>query len=676
MKSKESYLMKLFSKAVAVNGAKLAPRGLLLALALALMRHDATAAQDPVSLGSASTYGVLAGSTVTSTGATKITGDLGLSPGTAVTGAPTVTGTVHAGDAAAAKAQTDLTAAYIDAAGRAAGAVTVSGNIGGQTLGPGIYRSASSLEVSSGDLTLAGDANAVWIFQMGSTLVTTVGRRVLLSGGAQAANVFWQVGSSATIGAGSEFKGTIMAAQSITMVTGAILEGRALARAAAVTLDANTVTVPRAANPAGTVAAWGDNSHGQTSVPAGLRGVTAIAAGHHHTLALKRDGTVAVWGDNTLGQTTLPDGLADVTAIAAGDSHSLALKRDGTIVAWGDNSFGQTTIPAGLTGVTAISGGDHHTVVLKSNGTLVAWGDNTYGQTTIPDGLTGVIAIAAGGGHTVALKNNSTVVAWGADGFFHQATVPAGLSGVTAIAAGGSHTVALKSNGKVVAWGNGIFLQNIVPAGLSGVTAIAAGGFHTVALKSDGTVVAWGWDETGQATVSDSLGGVTAIAAGYYSTVALISPIISKEPLAQTFPSGGGITLSVNALGSALTYQWQFNGANIPGATGSTLDLQTLSAANAGTYRVVVTSAAGGAATSQGALLKLLVFGDLKFYAGITLEGTVGQQFRVDYADAVNVGKTNWLTLSTIILPSSPYLVIDPNSPDHSKRFYRATPLP
>src|SRR5207237_661051 len=115
--------------------------------------------------------------------------------------------------------------------------------LGGQTLTPGLYNSTTSLEISSGDLTLdaQGDANAVFIFQMGSTLTTTIGRQVILSGGAQAANVFWQVGSSATLGTGSVFKGNILALASITVTTGAAVEGRLLARTAAVTLDSNVV---------------------------------------------------------------------------------------------------------------------------------------------------------------------------------------------------------------------------------------------------------------------------------------------------------------------------------------------------------------------------------------------------------------------------------------------------
>ena len=214
-----------------------------LAVALIFLHHTATAAQAPVALGTAASFHVLAGTTVTSTGATVVNGDLGVSPGTAVTGFPPgiVSGTIHTADAVAAQAQLDLTAAYNDAAGRTVGVITVAGNLGGQTLAPGLYSSASSLEISSGDLRLdaQGDPNAVWIFQTGSTLVTSTSRQVLLINGALAANVFWQVGSSATIGVSSVFKGTILAYQSITLSTGAALDGRALARNGAVTLDAN-----------------------------------------------------------------------------------------------------------------------------------------------------------------------------------------------------------------------------------------------------------------------------------------------------------------------------------------------------------------------------------------------------------------------------------------------------
>jgi ABC-type Fe2+-enterobactin transport system substrate-binding protein len=122
----------------------------------------------------------------------------------------------------------------------------VAGNLGGQTLTPGLYKSTSSLSISSGDLTLdaQGDGAAVFIFQMASTLTTTAGRQVTLANGARSANVYWQVGTSATLGTTSAFQGTILADQAITLNNGATLNGRALARIAAVALDSNTIVRP------------------------------------------------------------------------------------------------------------------------------------------------------------------------------------------------------------------------------------------------------------------------------------------------------------------------------------------------------------------------------------------------------------------------------------------------
>lgn len=201
-----------------------------------------------VNLGMGAGFAILAGTTVTNTGPTAVNGDLGLSPGTSVTGFPpgTVSGTQHITDSAAAQAQLDLTVAYNDAAGRTSGVITVAGNIGGQTLLSGLYKSNSTLAISSGELTLdaQGNSNAVFIFQVASALTVTSGRQVILTGGARAANVFWQIGSSATLGTTSSFKGSILALTSITAMTGAIIEGRLLARNGAVTLDTNVVTIP------------------------------------------------------------------------------------------------------------------------------------------------------------------------------------------------------------------------------------------------------------------------------------------------------------------------------------------------------------------------------------------------------------------------------------------------
>jgi hypothetical protein len=172
---------------------------------------------------------------------------LGLSPGSSVTGFPPgiVAGTQHITDVQAAQAQLDLTAAYLDLAGRPPGTV-VAGNIGGMTLTPGVYTAAAALAVSSGDLTLnaGGNPDAVFIFQIGSSLTLTPGRKVLLAGGAQSRNIFWQVGSSATLDTTVVFNGSILALTSISTNAGTVVNGRLLARNGAVTLDDTTILCP------------------------------------------------------------------------------------------------------------------------------------------------------------------------------------------------------------------------------------------------------------------------------------------------------------------------------------------------------------------------------------------------------------------------------------------------
>jgi len=210
---------------------------------------SATACQATVPLGTACSFGILGATpAVTNIGNTVVTGDVGIWPAASITGFPpgTLTGTEHLGDAVAMTAQGDLTTAYNFAAAAAGGAI-LPADIGGETLAPGVYKTTSaqpSLGIT-GNLTLSGNANGVWIFQIVSTLTTAAGNsQVILSGGALSENVFWQVGSSATLGTNTTFAGTIMAQASITLTTGATLNGRALARTGAVTLDDNPVNVP------------------------------------------------------------------------------------------------------------------------------------------------------------------------------------------------------------------------------------------------------------------------------------------------------------------------------------------------------------------------------------------------------------------------------------------------
>ena len=197
-------------------------------------------------LGTAKSYAVLGGSTVTNTNATTLTGDLGVSPGLAITGFPPgiVLGTTHAGDAASLQAQTDVTAAYGTLAGEACGVDLTGKDLGGLTLTPGVYCFSSSAQLT-GDLVLdaGGKADAVFVFKTVSTFTTASNASVHVINGGGECGVFWQVGSSATLGTGTTFAGSILALTSITLTTGATVSGRLLARNGAVTLDHNTVSI-------------------------------------------------------------------------------------------------------------------------------------------------------------------------------------------------------------------------------------------------------------------------------------------------------------------------------------------------------------------------------------------------------------------------------------------------
>jgi len=199
-----------------------------------------------VDLGGAGDFAILAGSAITSTGATNITGDIGLSPGSSIGGFPPgiLVGSTEINTNLATQGKLDLTAAYNDAAGRTStDIVTLSGNIGGLTLTPGLYKTTSSLAISSDDLTFdaEGRSSSVFIIQIASSFTTTSGRKVFLKGGALASNIYWQIGSSATFGTTSVMKGTILAMQSITFNTGATLDGKALARTGGIVLAGNTI---------------------------------------------------------------------------------------------------------------------------------------------------------------------------------------------------------------------------------------------------------------------------------------------------------------------------------------------------------------------------------------------------------------------------------------------------
>ncbi len=251
----------------------------LLAGAIAVVLPGAAASpQSQVELGTADAFAVLGGQSVTNTGASVINGDLGVSPGSSVTGfGPAdpgiVNGTIHKTDAQAGQAQADLTTAYNDAAGRASDADLTGQDLGGLTKTEGVYSFDSSAQLT-GTFTLdaQGNADAVFIIQIGTTLTTATDSVVSLINQADPCHVFWQVGSSATLGTTTRFVGNVMALTSITAVTGTTVNGSLLARNGSVTLDTNTITASPCAVPTTTTTPGGGGT--TTSTTAGGGGTT------------------------------------------------------------------------------------------------------------------------------------------------------------------------------------------------------------------------------------------------------------------------------------------------------------------------------------------------------------------------------------------------------------------
>jgi hypothetical protein len=278
--------------------------------------NPAAAQQAPVGLGTAASFAVLAGTTVTNTGPSVISGDVGVSPGTAVVGFPpgiVNNGTIHAADAVAAQAQADVTTAYNDAAGRST-TTTVTADLAGQTLVSGVYTGATLGLTGTVTLDAQGDPNAVFIFQAASTLITASSSVVALTNGADACNVYWQVGSSATLGTTSTFVGTVLALTSITATTSATINGRLLARNGAVTLDSNVITN----------SACGTSTSTTTTTQA----PTTTAAAVPSTTAAAVPSTTVAAGLPRTGRSTLPLLLLASGLVLVGGIFMAARRRD------------------------------------------------------------------------------------------------------------------------------------------------------------------------------------------------------------------------------------------------------------------------------------------------------------------------------------------------------------
>lgn len=393
---------------------------------VALAEIHLSAAESPIVLGQAADFAVLAGAGITNTGPTTIIGDVGSLPTATMTGfgSVTLTGVNHGGDAITLSGKSDLLTAFNDAAARLPTIIYAPiADLGGLTLAPGVHTDASSFGIT-GILTLdaMGNPNAVWVFQAGSTLTTAVGSSINLINGAQAGNVFWQVGSSATLGVNSAFIGTIMANTDITLNTGATLDGRALALNGAVTLDNNSIFMTpllvgapthwlgAASGQWNTAGNWATNQAGSPSllVPSALDNITFSANGAANQ-------STNLGADFTINTLTINDPVA--VTIAGANTLTLAGDPGLTINA----GAGLVTISSGLalTGAAPMvtvnnTAGAIFSGVVTSAGSLIKAGTGSLGIS----GATTVIgpaSIAAGtlniltGGSFTAL--NTTVAA-------------------------------------------------------------------------------------------------------------------------------------------------------------------------------------------------------------------------------------------------------------------------
>ena len=343
-----------------------------------------------VPLGTARSFSVLAGSTITNTGQTTIAGDVGLHPGTSVTGfgpgadAVTQDGSLYVADGVAQQAKADLNVAYTNAAGQTP-VTEVPTELGNTTLTAGVYDSASGTFQITGPLTLDGEGNpdAVFIFQMGTTLTTASASTVTLVGQADLCNVFWQVGSSATLGSNSTFRGTIMADQSVSLGTGAVVEGRVLAREAAVTMQSNTITSAACSTPV---------DDGDTAAPTPTTSPTPTPT---PTPSPTPTPTTSPTPTPTTSPTPTPTDSPTPTPIASPTPAPTATATPTDAPTETESPAGTpTTVPTDTTGTPAGSGTDVPTAtVTPPVDDTPRGGDTTTQVTDVPDG-----PVAAGGG--------------------------------------------------------------------------------------------------------------------------------------------------------------------------------------------------------------------------------------------------------------------------------------
>lgn len=352
------------------------------------------------------------------------------------------------------------------------------------------------------------------------------------------------------------------------------------------------------AQPAKHLISWGSTNYGLGSLPASPTEVAQLAAGGSHALLLTAQGTVLAWGETMSGQSEVPADLGVVRAVAAGGNHSLALLESGAVRAWGDNTYGQCTVPANLR-ATAIAGGGAFSAAIRTDGTLEVWG-YTAANPPVPTEFTNLIRIAAGEMHVIAQRNDGQILVWGGH---PPMPVPEAATNVTALAAGSVHNLVLRADGVVIAWGVDSHGQVQVPPDLTEVVAVAAGGYRSAIVRRDGSVVEWG--DTQWFPMPGGVTQVSHLALGGIHTVAFGAqkPWVTVQPLSQPALSGHPVTFEGTVSGTPpLSFQWQYEATDLPGATEAVLTLPAVERTDSGAYRLVVRNGLGTAISADAVL--------------------------------------------------------------------------
>ncbi len=508
-----------------------------------LFALSSSAMAQAVSLGVAEDFAVLGGSTVTNTGPTVITGELGVSPGTAITGFPpglVVGGVVHSNDALAMQAHADASTAFTQLGLELATTSLTGQNLGGLTLTPGVYRFDSEAQLT-GTLSLntGGDPNAVFHFQIGSDLTTAANSAVLLLNGIST-NIFWQIGSSATLGIDSAFLGTILADQSITLNTGAELDGRALALNGAATLDTNTVSVP--VPPVAPGRFW---SGATNNLWSGANWSPEVSGAGSSTLAPSADVVFSVTGVPPQNQNTVLDVDATISSLTVNDPAAVTIAGPGLLFIIGTGATTGITINpgAGLTTINsnlALSGPAQAMTVNNAAGlvingavagangltkagagNLTLGGANTYlGPTTIRQG-----SLQAGAANVIP-KASAVAVQEGAifnlNGF-HQSV--GSLTGAGSVSLGAASLVTGNDG-----------TSTVYAGGISGPGSVEKVGAGTWKLTGDSTYTGPTTIRAGALVVNGSIAGNTLVAGGTLHGTGTIGGSVTNR--AQVRPGG------------------------------------------------------------------------------------------------------------------------------------------